>query len=71
MEEKSYMGMEFGRVLLQATLAYFVAHSFQKRSSSVLWFGILILCNGAEIELMGLISFLMINRPIVSVPSAS
>ena len=62
-----YMGVEVGRVLLLATGAYFVAHSCQKRFGSVLWLGIWILCNGIEIEFMGMISFLMINRTIVNV----
>jgi hypothetical protein len=61
-----YMGLEFVRVLLQASGAYLVAYSFQKRFSSVLWLGIWILCNGAEIVLMGLISYLMINHPTVN-----
>jgi len=62
-----YMGIEFVRVVLQASGAYFVAYSFQKRFSSVLWLGIWILCNGAEIVLMGLISYLMINHTTVNI----
>ena len=61
-----YMGLEFVRVLMQASGAYFVAYSFQKKFSSVLWLGIWILCNGGEIVLMGLISYLMINHPTVN-----
>ena len=59
-----YMGVDVGRVLLQAIGAYFVAYSFQKRFRTVLWVGIWALMDGIETVLMGMTSFLMSNHPI-------
>ena len=59
-----YMGVDVGRVLLQAIGAYFVAYSFQKRFRTVLWVGIWVLMDGIETVFMGMTSFLMSNHPI-------